>query len=159
MADGFAEAIVLFDDKIAKFEPRSGTPLDKSFSDLDWFPRSYWQMKSATLKTEEMIEGLRDLEVIFKDIWPWSLCYHAQTALRDVTDSAVYTWEQALLKHCEGGASPDRDVMDKIKKEVVKQFEADADLATKEFSAKVCFLFFSFSLSSSPIFIVASNRS
>lgn len=140
MEDGFDEAMVIFDEQIARFEPRSGTPLDKSFNDLDWFPRSYWSMRKATDKTEEMIEGLRDLQVIFKDLWPWSLVYNAQTALREVTDSAVYTWEQALLKHCEDGAStPDKETIDKLKVETLDKFKHDAHLATKIFCHKVCY--------------------
>jgi len=135
--EAFAEAINLFDEKISKFEPRPGAPLDKTFSDLDWFPRSYWQMHSATIKTEAMIEDLRTLQIIFSDIWPWGLCYHAQTALREVTDNAVYTWEQALLKHAEEGGTPDREAMDKFKTQVIEQFRHDADIATKMFSAKV----------------------
>jgi hypothetical protein len=149
MSDAFAEAIILFDDKISKFEPRDG-PLDKSFSDLDWFPRSYWQMRTATNKSEEMLEGLRDLQVIFKDIWPWSLCYHAQTALREVTDNAVYTWEQALLKQ-SSDSKPSRETMDALKGEIMEKFRVDAAIATKEFSAKVC-LSISFSFSMQGIF-------
>lgn len=137
ITEGFAEAIVLYDDKLSKFEPRDGTPLDKSFSDLDWFPRSYWQMRSATNKTEEMLEGLRDLQVVFKDLWPWSLCYHAQTALREVTDNAVYTWEQDLLKATSEGGKPDRETMERLKRETMEKFRVDADQASTLFCAKV----------------------
>lgn len=134
--EGFEEAISIFDEKITSYEPRSG-PLEKSFADLDWFPRSYWQMRKATVKTEDMLEPLETLRNVFKDIWPWSLCYHAQTALREVTDNAVYTWEQALLKHAETGKA-DREACDKLKKQTIEKFKHDADIATKEFTAKVC---------------------
>ena len=136
MEDAFAEAIVLFDDKISKYElPATGGALEKSFSDLDWFPRSYWQMRNATAKTEEMLEGLQALSSLFSDIWPWSLCYHAQTALREVTDNAVYTWEQELLKK---DGKVDSETMNKIKNTTIEKFRADAATATAEFSSKVC---------------------
>lgn len=136
MAESFEIAIGLFDDKISKFELGEGSVSEKSFSDLNWFPRSYWQMRPATNKTEEMLEGLQELQVLFKDLWPWSLVYHAQTALRQVTDNAVYTWSQEVLKHSESGPV-DRHHMDKYKNETIEKFRADADTATKEFSSKV----------------------
>jgi hypothetical protein len=136
MRDAFAEAYILLDDKLTKYEPKDGTPLNKSFSDLDWFPRSYWQMRDATNKSEEMIEGLRDLQVIFTDIWPWSLCYHGQTSLREVTDNAVYTFEQELIKQA-GESKPSRDMIDRLRKEILEKFKHDSDIAVKIFSAKV----------------------
>lgn len=137
MRDAFTEAVVLFEDKISKYEVKEGQQLDSTFSDLDWFPRSYWQMRTSTNKTEEMIEGLRDLQVIFTDIWPWSLCYHAQTALREVTDSAVYTFEQELIKREKEGAAPTRETIDALAKEIVEKFRNDADIATNQFCHKV----------------------
>lgn len=137
MEDAFEEAIKIYEEKIDKFEPKSGQPLDKSFSELDWFPRSYWEMRPATVKTEDMIEGLKELQPIFKDLWPWGVCYNAQSTLREITDNAVYTWEHALLKHCEDGAStPDKEIIDKLKKQTLEKFRHDAEIATFEFCAK-----------------------
>jgi len=138
MEDAFEEAIRIYEEKIDKFEPKSGQPLDKSFSELDWFPRSYWEMRPATVKTEDMIEGLKELQPVFKDLWPWGVCYNAQSTLREITDNAVYTWEHALLKHCEDGAStPDKEIIDKLKKQTLEKFRHDAEIATFEFCAKV----------------------
>lgn len=137
MRDAFAESITLFEDKIAKYEVKDGADLEKTFYDLDWFPRSYWQMRTATNKSEEMIEGLRDLQVVFSDIWPWSLCYHGQTALREVTDSAVYTFELELIKQQKDGNPPTRETIDAVKREIVEKFRHDAHIATHQFCKKV----------------------
>lgn len=64
VADAFAEAFKLYDEKINKWEPKDD--LNSSFGDLDWFPRSYWEMRTATSKAEEMYRDLDDLRIIFK---------------------------------------------------------------------------------------------
>lgn len=135
VADGFAECFKIYDEKINKWEPKDGD-LSNSFSDLDWFPRSYWEMRSATNKAESMYQDLDDLRIIFKDIWPWSLCYHATSSLRKITDNAVYTWEQAILTN-GADQKPTRDIIDKLKYETMEKFRHDADIAIVEFCKKV----------------------
>jgi len=135
IADGFAEAFKLYDEKINKWEP-TGDDLTRTFSDLDWFPRSYWEMRTATTKAEEMYQDLDDLRIIFKDIYPWSLCSHATSALRKHTDNAVFTWEQAILAQ-GADKKPTRDEIDKLKYETMEKFRHDADIAIVEFCAKV----------------------
>jgi hypothetical protein len=135
VSDGFGEAFKIYDEKINKWEPKSDD-LKTTFSDLDWFPRSYWEMRPATNKAEEMYQSLDDLRIIFKDIWPWSLCYHATSAIRAKTDNAVYTWEQAILARGADG-KPTKDEIDKLKYETMEKFRHDADIAIIAFCAKV----------------------
>jgi len=129
MAEGFAEAIRIWEKKIGEWEQKGD--LQASFSDLDWFPRSYWEMRDATNKAESMYDGLRDLQALFTDLWPWSLCWHATSAIRKVIDNAVYTWEQNIIK---AGSGADKE---KFKQETLVKLRHDADIATLKFSAKV----------------------
>lgn len=122
MREGFAAAIALFEEKIDKYEIKEGADLEKTFDDLDWFPRSYWQMRNATDKTEAMIDGLRELSGVFSHIWPWSLCYQGQNAIREVTDRAVYTFEQELLQQAKDNPV-NRDMLNAIKHTVVEKFK------------------------------------
>jgi len=132
--DAYAECFKLYNEKINKWEPK-GDDLSATFSDLDWFPRSYWQMHSATKKAEEIYQPLDDLRIIFKDIWPWSLCCHATSALREHTDNAIYTFEQSLIEGAE--KNPSREHIDKIKYETMEKFRHDADIAVVRLCAKV----------------------
>eukprot|EP01111_Echinosteliopsis_oligospora_P016493 TRINITY_DN687_c0_g1_i1.p1 TRINITY_DN687_c0_g1~~TRINITY_DN687_c0_g1_i1.p1 ORF type:complete len:601 (+),score=172.61 TRINITY_DN687_c0_g1_i1:144-1946(+) len=136
MAEGFAEAFKIWEKKITEYDNKGKGDLQASFSELDWFPRSYWEMRDATNKAEGMYDGLRDLQVIFTDLWPWSLCWHATSAIRKTTDNAVYTWEQCLVKAGDGAGS-DKAQQEKFKQETLAKFKHDADLATHKFSAKV----------------------
>jgi len=135
VSDGFNEVFKLYDEKINKWEP-TGADLSKTFNDLDWFPRSYWQMRPATDKAEEMYQSLDDLRIIFKDIYPWSLCNHATSSIRDLTDNAIWTWQQAILAQ-GADRKPEREVIDRIKYETMEKFRHDADIAITRFSAKV----------------------
>lgn len=131
MTEGFDEAYKIFNTKIDKWEPQDD--LKKSFYDLDWFPRSYWEMRPATEKTDVMYEPLWALHEIFRDIYPWSLIWTAHDLLRDKTDNAVYTWQQVLVKAQENGGKPDKSLADKAKKEVMEKFRHDGDIATTQY--------------------------
>lgn len=132
--EGFGESYKIWDEKISKWEPKDD--LQHSFSDLDWFPRSYWEMRAATSKAEEMYRDLEDLRIIFKDIYPWSLCYHATSSIRQITDNAVYTFEQGITENGAEG-KPDAERIAKIKEETMEKFHHDAEIALVHFCKKV----------------------
>lgn len=129
MTEAFAETFRLFDDKIEKWEP-TGDDLSKSFGNLDYFARSYWELKPALKLTDEMYEPLWALNLIFKDIWPWHLIWHAHHTIHKHTDRAVYTWEKDVLKEGRASASS-------IKDEVLVKFKHDADIATTKYFAHI----------------------
>jgi len=93
-------------------------------------------MRPATDKAEAMYQDLDDLRIIFKDIYPWSLCNHATSALRDLTDNAIYTWQQAIIAQ-GADRKPEREVIDRLKYETMEKFRHDADIAISRFCHKV----------------------
>lgn len=131
MTEGFDEAFDIWNKHVDKWEPSDD--LQKSFRDLDYMPRSYWEMRPATEKTDVMYEPLWALHEIFSDIYPWSLIWSAHDVLRDKTDNAVYTWEQVLVKAKEAGQNPDKSVAKRAKEEVFEKFKHDADIATTQY--------------------------
>lgn len=130
MIEAFDECFRIFDERIEKWEPQDD--LKRSFRELDWFPRSYWDMRAATDKTETMYEPLWALRLIFPDIYPWSLIWESHDKLRHHTDCAVYTWEEALQAP-EYSGKHEKKIALAVKNEVVPKFKHDADIATTNY--------------------------
>jgi len=131
MREAFTEAINLLDEKISKLESPQGPALEKSFRDLDYFARSYWQLYSALKKVDEMYEPLWLLREIFSDISPWGLIWKGHDSVYKHIDNAVYTWEQAMLKQ-EGG-----DLAEPLKRDVIIKYRHDTDIAVMNYYAKI----------------------
>jgi len=130
MREAFAESCNLFDDKISKWTPNGGE-MEKSFRDLDYFAKSYWEMRDALKKTDDMYEPLWLLREIFSDIYPWGLIWKAHNLVYKHTDNAVYTWEQAMLKE------KNPELAEPIKRDVIIKYRHDTDIATNKYYAHI----------------------
>lgn len=132
MADAFKDAYKLYDSEaIAKFEPKATADENKkAFRDLDYFPHS-WKMYDITRQVDVMYDPLWALNIIFKDIYPWSLIWTAHDVLRGKMDNAIYTYEQKLLEAQEKGEEKDiKACSDSVKDMVLADFQHDGKLAT-----------------------------
>jgi hypothetical protein len=126
MTEAFGECVRIYEGKIDSWQLSTSEPtsedLKKSFRDLDWIARSYWELRTATDKTDVMCEPLWALHLIFSDIRPWSLIWAAHDTLRNITDNAVWTWEAALLSAAEKAETPDVKMAASVKRTVVEKF-------------------------------------
>jgi len=132
MTEAFEESFKLFDQEaISKFEPKpTAEENKKEFHHLDYFPHS-WKMYDITRKTDVMYDPLWALNIIFPDIYPWSLIWDSHDVLRGKMDNAIYTWEQKLLEAQEKGEEKDiKACADKLKAVVLSDYQADAKLAS-----------------------------
>jgi len=130
LRDAFSDAANLFDDKISKWQPK-GDDMSKSFRDLDYFARSYWELHSSLKRTDDMYEPLWLLREIFSDISPWGLIWKAHHYIYRHTDNAVYTWEQAMLKE------KNPELAEPLKRDVIIKYRHDADIATQKYYAAI----------------------
>lgn len=130
MREAYADAANLFDEKITKWTPKDGD-MSKSFRDLDYFARSYWELRDALRKTDEMYEPLWLLREIFSDIYPWGLIWKAHNSVYKHVDNAVYTWEQAMLK----GGNP--ELAEPLKRDVIIKYRHDTDIETTRYYANI----------------------
>jgi len=134
MVDGYQATTTIFEEHISKWEVK-GTSKDelmKSFSDLDWVPRS-WRMWSATDKLSIMYDALWALHSIFPDIYPYTAIWDGQDELRKRCDNAVYTWEQKLIVSAEKDAGDVKASAEKLKLEVIEEFKQDSQKAVRIF--------------------------
>jgi hypothetical protein len=129
MREAYAEAINLFDDKISKWTPEAD--MQRSFRDLDYFARSYWQLHHALKKVDDMYDPLWVLREIFTDIYPWSLIWKGHDSVYKHVDNAVYTWEQAMLKQT------DPSLAEPIKRDVIIKYRHDTDIAVMRYYTKI----------------------
>eukprot|EP00026_Physarum_polycephalum_P006552 Phypoly_transcript_06600.p1 GENE.Phypoly_transcript_06600~~Phypoly_transcript_06600.p1 ORF type:complete len:566 (+),score=113.46 Phypoly_transcript_06600:34-1698(+) len=127
--DAFADAANLFDDKITNWKP-NGEDLSKSFRDLDYFARSYWELRNALNRTDEMYEPLWALRETFPDIYPWGLIWKSHNYIYRHTDNAVYTWEQSMLKE------NNTELAEPLKRDVIIKYRHDTDIAANRYYAK-----------------------
>src|SRR5687768_5689527 len=103
MTEAYDGTYKLFDERIAKFDPKGNKAeeVKKAFSEqLDWYSRS-WELYPACDKVNVMYDPLWALNVIFTDIYPWGLIWQAHDEVRHRMDNAIYTFEQRLLKEME----------------------------------------------------------
>lgn len=131
MREAFADAANLFDDKITKWTPKGGDDMSKSFRELDYFSRSYWELRDALRKTDEMYEPLWLLREIFSDIYPWGLIWKAHNSVYHHIDNAVYTWEQLMLKE------KNPELAEQFKRDVIIKYRHDTDIATTRYYANI----------------------
>jgi len=129
MREAYADAINLFDDKISKWTPEAD--MQRSFRDLDYFARSYWQLHPALKKVDDMYDPLWVLREIFSDIYPWSLIWKGHDSVYKHVDNAVYTWEQAMLKQ------HDPSLAEPIKRDVIIKYRHDTDIAVMRYYTKI----------------------
>eukprot|EP01114_Cavostelium_apophysatum_P012894 TRINITY_DN29_c0_g2_i1.p1 TRINITY_DN29_c0_g2~~TRINITY_DN29_c0_g2_i1.p1 ORF type:complete len:570 (+),score=208.29 TRINITY_DN29_c0_g2_i1:199-1908(+) len=134
MKEAFDEAFTIFNKSIDKAEIKGTADEMKkgAFRELDYVPRS-WAIWDATRKLDPMYEPLWALNVVFKDIYPWWSIWRGQDNVRNVTDDAIYTFEQKLLEN-EASAAENKD---KIKAEVMADFQHDATLTALQWYAVV----------------------
>jgi hypothetical protein len=138
MAEAYDVSFGLFDTQITAYEPKgTAAELPKSFHSLDYFPRS-WNMWPSLDKVNVMYEPLWALNIIFKDIYPWGLIWTAYDDLRFRMDSAMYTFEQRLLKEVEGKESYDgKALAETLKASVMEDYKTDAKAATLIYFAAI----------------------
>lgn len=129
MREAFADCANLFDEKISKWQPKDD--LSKSFHELDYFGRSYWELRSALKKVDDMYEPLWALRELFSDIYPWHLIWKGHDSVYRHTDNAVYTWEQAMIK------ANNPELAEPLKRDVIIKFRHDTDIATMRYYAKI----------------------
>jgi hypothetical protein len=130
MNDAFVESYKYFDQEvISKWEPKATVDENKKeFHTLDCFPYS-WKMYDITRKADVMYDPLWALNIIFPDIYPWSLIWTAHDTLRGKMDNAIYTFEQKLIEE-QGTEQKDmKACADKIKHLVLADYQADGTLA------------------------------
>jgi len=137
MVDAYEEAVKLFEAKLVDCtkDMKGKDDLKKSFSSLDWYPRSY-ELRPSLEKVEAMGDPLSGLREIFTDIQPWDLIYGAHDEIRKKSDNAVYTYEKKLLEEVEKDPSVVSDeekrnvLLLSVRTSVVEGFRSDAQLAT-----------------------------
>jgi len=133
MTEAYDESYKLFTEQIDKFEVKSPKDeLVKGFRQLDWFKYS-WDMYNSTRKIDILYEPLWALNIIFPDIWPWTLIYRGHDELRRTMDNAMYTFEFNLLKaneENEAALSEGKALADRIKTQVLADYQFDGKLKT-----------------------------
>jgi len=126
VVDAFAETARLFDEKVTKWEPKDDAK--KHFHELDYFGRSWWELRTALRIPDQMYDPLWLLREFFPDIYPWHLIWKAHDHIYKIADNAVYTFEQGVEK---GGKPED------VKGEVLGKFRHDADIYSVNYFAKI----------------------
>jgi hypothetical protein len=138
MTEAYDVSYQLFETKIDALEfTGSKEDAKKAFhsSGLDWYCRS-WDIYKATEKTNVMYEPLWALNVIFPDIYPWSLIWTAHDDVRQILDNAIYTFEESIYKHLEedekAAADPEssKALIAKVKAKVLEDYKIDGRCAT-----------------------------
>nr|BAJ97742.1 predicted protein [Hordeum vulgare subsp. vulgare] len=132
MTDSYDSSYQFFETTvIAKFEGKDDeSHLKSQFRQLDYYPWS-WHMWEITRKCDEMYDLLWALNVIFPDIWPWSLIWHAHDNLKKMMDNAVYTFEERIMKAREAGPIADMAALvETTKQSVLADYKHDGALKT-----------------------------
>jgi len=138
MTDAFDESFKLFEAKVDSFEVKATRDDSKKHfkeKGFHWYARS-WEVYSVTRKADIMYDPLWALNVIFPDIYPWTLIWVAHDTLRGKMDNALYTYEFHILKALEedekigADAEAAKALCAKIKAQVFEDYKTDARLAT-----------------------------
>jgi len=132
MTEAFGDSYKLYDNEaIAKYEVKpTADENKKNFRDLDYFPHS-WKMYDITRQADAMYDPLWALNIIFTEIYPWSLIWSAHDTLRGTMDNAIYTYQQKLLEAIEKGEEKDMKALsDNIRNMVLADYQHDGKLAT-----------------------------
>jgi len=131
MNDAFMESYKLFDSEfVGKFEAKTTVDENKKeFRTLDYYPHG-WKMYDVTRKADVMYDPLWALNIIFPDIYPWSLIWTAHDVLRSKMDNAIYTFEEKLVEEQAKDDKADmKAVADKLRSVVLDQYREDGTLA------------------------------
>jgi len=143
MVDAYTEAGTLVDEKLTAFSAKgTAEELKKSFRDLDSVPRS-WDIYRATGKLDVMYDPLWALNVVFPDIWPWSLIWHGHDHIRRRTDNAVYTFQERVLKALEDNANAAAEeggakaLYAQVKDTIMADFREDSSKATVKYYSEL----------------------
>jgi len=99
MVDSFKESNTFFEKEvIGNFNVKeSADENKKEFRSLDSLPYS-WKMYDIIRIADAMYEPLWALNILFSDIYPWSLIWTAHDLLRSKMDNAIYTFEERLIE-------------------------------------------------------------
>lgn len=130
MHKAFSTSIDLFDTHVSKWQPKD-SEWEKSFRDLDYFARSWWELRPALEAVDVMYDPLYVLRDIFDSIWPWHYIWKGHNYIYRHTDNAVYTWEQAMLKE------KNMELAEPLKRDVIIKFRHDTDIAVMKYYAKI----------------------
>jgi hypothetical protein len=127
MTDAFKHSFKYFEEEaIAKFPLKETAEENKKeFHHLDHLPYS-WKMYEIVHHADEMYEPLWALNIVFPDIYPWSLIWTAHDSLRSKLDNALYTFEQRLIEAQEKGEKVD---VERLKESVMADYMHDGNLA------------------------------
>jgi len=129
MTVSYENAYRIFTTHIDKFElPADKEEAKKKFRDLDYVPRS-WEMYDSTRELDILYDPLWALNVIFKEIYPWSLIWQGHDQLRETMDNAMYTFEKKLLD-TESSLSEGRALTDRLRDETMADYRFDGRLKT-----------------------------
>jgi len=129
----YEEAAKIFETSVKEFaETADLKDTSTGFKKLDWVSRSWWTMRPATEKLDVMYDPLWLLHEIFTDIYPWSLIWNAQDAIRQTTDNALYTFQTKLRTLLEKEPEAGKGAIDTALGEALAQFRNDAEINTTE---------------------------
>jgi hypothetical protein len=143
MADAYTDAYKIWDEKVAAFSAKgTADEVKKEFKHLDSIPSS-WDIYKACQKVDVMYEPLWAMNVIFPDIWPWSLIWYAHDDVRGRTDNAVYTFEHKISKALEKNPEATKEegaakeLYNTKRAKVMEKFKHDGEKATVEYYAEI----------------------
>jgi len=138
MAEAFDITYRLWDDKMNEFSFEGGKDdAKKKFHDLDWYPWS-WNMWKAFDKLDPMYEPLWALNVVFPDIYPWSLIWTGRDTLRSKMDNAFFTFEKRLVEKLDSEEKKDpKALIDELRKGVMADYQEDGKKATIEYYREI----------------------
>jgi len=134
--DAYEDSFKIFEEAIAKFAETADMK-KLSFRELDWTAGSYWTMRTATSKLEVMYEPLWLLREVFSEIYPWSLIWNAQDAIRKRMDNAVYTFEERLKKKLEENPEAGKEIIEEVKQTVIQDYKLDGEVHKTEFYTEI----------------------
>jgi len=143
MAEAYADAYRIWDEKVGAFSAKGSVEeVKKEFHHIDGI-YNCWDLWVACRKVDVMYEPLWAMNIIFPDIWPWSLIWYAHDDVRGTTDDAVYTFEVKILKALE--KNPDackdegaaKDLFLTKKGKVMEKFKYDGEKATNQYYAEI----------------------
>jgi len=137
MVEAYDESYKIWDEKVSGFGAKGSVDdVKKEFKHhLDHLPHS-WDMYRSCQKIDVMYEPLWALNVIFPDIYPWSLIWYGHDEIRHLTDNAIYTFEDSILEELKNNPSATADegaarsLYGVTKDKVMQMFRHDGEQAT-----------------------------
>jgi len=140
MVDAYDDAQKFYDEKVGGFEVKGPkADLEKSFHPLDHLQHSS-EIWACQRKIDVMYDPLWALNVIFPDIYPWSMIWKGHNSIKRTFDQAVYTWEQRLLKTAEENEACLADgkaTNDTVRSAVLEDYKFDSNIRITRWYTKV----------------------